>query len=61
MTVNKQFAQDGTGLDDCMDELIEGLVELLEEPQDQAAAGVTSDLRSGGDRVIHVVVNKPEE
>ena len=38
MTVNKQFAQDGTGLDDSTGQLIEVLAELLEEPPDPAAS-----------------------
>jgi hypothetical protein len=38
MTVNKQFAQDGTGLDDCTGQLIEVLAELLEEPPDPASS-----------------------
>jgi hypothetical protein len=52
MTVNKQFAQDGAPLDDCMESLLEVLAELLEEPQNATA---TAELRSGNDRAIHVV------
>ena len=37
MTVNKQFAQDGAALDDRMDQLLEVLVQLLEEPNPPAA------------------------
>lgn len=65
MTVNKRFAQDGTALDDCMDQLLEVLAQLLEEPQNQAAAGGAaqpgSDLPSGDDRVIHVVVHNQKK
>lgn len=67
MTINKQFAQDGNALDDCMDQLVEVLAQLLEEPQDpasgagdQAGATPVDDLRSGDDRVIHVVTNQEE-
>ena len=55
MTVNKQFAQDGAPLDDCMESLLEVLAELLEEPQNATA---TAELRSGNDRAIHVVNNQ---
>lgn len=66
MTVNKQFAQDGVALDDCLDQLVEVLAQLLEEapnPPTATAANpeavtASSDLRSGNDRVIHVVVKK---
>lgn len=61
MTVNKQFAQDGAALDDRMDQLLEVLVQLLEEPNppasDQGTAVPTKDLRSGGTRGIHVSVD----
>jgi hypothetical protein len=45
MTVNEQFAQHGTGLDDCTGQLIEVLAELLEEPPDPAAS---STAKQGG-------------
>ncbi len=48
MTIIKSFAQDGTALDDCMDQLVEVLKQLLDEQP-------VSDLRSGATRVIHVV------
>ena len=65
MTIDKQFAQDGAPLDDCMESLLEVLAELLEESQYPAATGKdnqdgaagTTELRSGDDRAIHVVVN----
>jgi hypothetical protein len=69
MTFNKQFAQDGAPLDDCMESLLEVLAELLQEAPDQPAAeAVNQDdaraiaaLRSRDDRAIHVVVNHQEE
>ena len=65
MTINKQFAQDGTAVDDHMDSLLEVLAELLEEGQGQAADGDNqaggAELLSGNDRAIHVVVNNQEK
>jgi len=66
MTVKKQLAQDGVTLDDCLDQLVEVLAQLLEEaPNTPAAAAdnpgtitAIADLRSGNDRAIHVVVKK---
>jgi hypothetical protein len=68
MTVNKQFAQDGAPLDECMESLLEVLAELLQETPDQPTAeavnqgncGAIAALRSQGDRAIHVVVNDQE-
>jgi hypothetical protein len=69
MKINKQFAQDGTGLDDCMDPLLEVLAQLLSEQTDAAAGDAKdqgkreapADLRSGGERAIHVVVTNPKK
>jgi hypothetical protein len=66
MTVKKQFAQDGVALDDCLDQLVEVLAQLLEEQPNPPAAdadesGTTpaiAELHLGNDRAIHVVVNK---
>jgi hypothetical protein len=52
MTIIKSFAQDGTAPDDCMDQLVEVLAQLLDEQRDPATL---TDLRSGDDRVTHVV------
>ena len=67
MTVKKQFAEDSTSLDNHVDELLEVLVQLLEEPQYPLAVGpanlsataATADLRPGSERVTHVVVRNP--
>jgi hypothetical protein len=62
MTVNKQFAQEGGELDASMDQLIEVLAQLLDEPaspQNQDAALVMADLHSEYDGGIHVIENKP--
>jgi hypothetical protein len=32
MNVTKRFAADGTALDDCLDQLVEVLAQLLEDP-----------------------------
>jgi hypothetical protein len=64
MTVKKQFAQDGGDLDGCMDQLIEVLAQLLDEPvsaPNPGAAPPAADLHSGNDRVIHVVVQNPNK
>jgi hypothetical protein len=69
MTVSKHFAQDGTGLADHMDALLEVLASLLEEMQDPAATDPDNqggavgigELRSDADRAIHVVVNNQEK
>jgi hypothetical protein len=68
MTVNKHFAQDGTALDECMDQLVEVLAQLLEEPEKPAAGAAkqgivpaTADLRSGATGVIHVVGKNPKK
>lgn len=54
MTVNKQFSQHRSALDGCMDQLVEALAQLLEEPQNppetvgdpvKATAGRSTDLR----------------
>ena len=63
MTMIKRFAQDGAALDDCMDQLVEVLAQLLEENQDPMVKAADenpglpaiADLHSGSDRVIHVV------
>jgi hypothetical protein len=52
MTIIKRFAQDGTALDDGMDQLVEVLAQLLDEQWDPATI---TDLRSGDDRGIPVV------
>ena len=60
MTVKKQFAQDGGDLDASMDQLVEVLAQLLDEPagpQNQDAAPAIADLHSGNDRGIHVIEN----
>lgn len=68
MTVKKQFAQGETALDECMDQLVEVLAQLLEEPQnpqtaaaDNQGTAAVADLRSGPARAIHVVVNNEEK
>jgi hypothetical protein len=69
MTIKKQFAQAGAGLDDCMDQLLEVLAQLLSEQQEPAGDGVANrgevetpaDLPSGDERAIHVVVNNPKK
>jgi hypothetical protein len=65
MTVNKQFAQYGVALEDCMPQLVEVLTQLLDErptpavaASDPGAAPTIGPLLSGDNRVIHVVVNK---
>jgi len=60
MTVKKQFAQDGGDLDASMDQLVEVLAQLLDEPagpQTQDTAPAIADLPSGNDRGIHVIEN----
>ena len=63
MTVIKRFAQDGNALDDCVDQLVEVLAQLLEEKQDSVVKAADdyaiADLHSGSDRVIHVVGARP--
>jgi hypothetical protein len=62
MTVNKQFAHDGGEIDASMDQLIEALTQLLDEPaspQNQDAALVMADLHLENDGGIHVIENKP--
>jgi hypothetical protein len=69
MSINKLFAQDSAALDDCMDQLVEALVKLLEEPQNQSAtdaenqvpAAVTATLRSEGNRAINVSVRNSKK
>ena len=69
MTVNKQFAQDGNALDDHMEQLLEVLVQLLEEPpkrlvatHNRSVAATMADLHSGDTGVIHVSVgNSPNQ
>lgn len=68
MTVNKHFAQDGNALDERMDQLVEVLAQLLEEPQNPQTAAADNqdtaaiaDLRSADDRVIHVVGKNPKK
>lgn len=64
MTVNKQFALDGGGLDASMEQLVEVLAQLLEEPAgplNQGAAPVIADLHSGDGRVINVIEKEPEK
>jgi hypothetical protein len=64
MTVNKQFAHDGGDLDASMDELVEVLAQLLDEPagtQNQDASPAIADLHSGDDRGIHVIESEPEK
>jgi hypothetical protein len=64
MTFNKQFAPDATGLDDRIEQLVEAIAQLLEDPQFSGAAGANnhgataaiSDLRSAANRAIHVSV-----
>ena len=47
MTVNKQFAQDGAPLDECMESLLVVLAELLEESKVPPAADTdNSDRKS---------------
>jgi hypothetical protein len=58
MTVIKRFAQDDTRLDDCMDQLVEVLAQLLDEKPDPGAIG---DLHSRDTRVIHVVGENPND
>jgi hypothetical protein len=58
MTVKKVHAQDGAALDDCMESLLEVLVELLEEKEDPASS---AELHSAADRATHVVVNDQGE
>ncbi len=48
MTIIQRFAEDASGLDDCMDQLVEVLAQLLDEQP-------VPDLRSDDARVIHVV------
>jgi len=52
MTITKAFAQDGTALDDCIDQLVEVLAQLLDEKQ--VPAPIT-DLHSDDTGGIHVV------
>ena len=52
MRIVKSFARDGNALGDCMDQLVEVLAQLLDE---QAGPAVTTDLRSDGTGVIHVL------
>jgi hypothetical protein len=69
MTVNKQFAQDGAPLDECMEPLLEVLAELLQEAPDQPTAeavnqgdcGAIAALHSGDARAIHVVATSQEK
>jgi len=61
MTVNKQFAEDCGDLEASMDQLVEVLAQLLDEPaspQNPDAAPPIADLHSGHDRGIHVIGNK---
>jgi hypothetical protein len=63
MTVKRDFARDGGELDASMDQLVEVLAQLLDEPaspQNQNAA-VIADLHSGNDRGIHVIESEPEK
>jgi hypothetical protein len=52
MTVIKRFAQEGNSLDDCMDQLVEVLAQLLDGKQ--VPAPIT-DLHSDDTGGIHVV------
>jgi len=64
MTVNKHFAQDGGDLDASMDQLVEALAQLLDEPahpQIQPVAPAVSDLHLGDNRAIHVIDNEPKK
>jgi hypothetical protein len=65
MTIQKQFAQDGAALDDCLDQLVEVLAQLLEEApnpptavDNPEAAAAIADLHSGAAGAIHVVAKK---
>jgi hypothetical protein len=63
MTVNKKFAVNGGDLDALMDQLVEVLAQLLEEPvgpQNQGHLVGMSDLHLGNDRGIHVIEKEPE-
>jgi len=42
MITIREFAPDGTALDDHMDSLLEVLAELLEEPENPPAAGTAN-------------------
>jgi hypothetical protein len=62
MTVKKQFALDGGDLDASMDQLVEALAQLLDEPagaKNQGAAAATTDLHSRDERGTHVMESKP--
>ena len=64
MTIAKQFARVSTALDEHMDQLLEVLAALLEEPQNllapsaanRGAKAAIADLRSVDDGVTHMVV-----
>jgi hypothetical protein len=64
MTVNKCFAQHGGDLDASMDQLVEVLAQLLDEPaepQNEGSAVVIADLHLKDARVIHVVEKEAEK
>jgi hypothetical protein len=48
MTVKKRFAQDGSDLDGRMDQLVEVLAQLLDEPSHPGEASAPDDLHLGG-------------
>jgi hypothetical protein len=61
MIVKKRFMKDGDDLDACMDQLVEVLAQLLEEPTGHgtvAASSSVAHLHSGDARDIHVVESK---
>ena len=61
MTIKKHFAIDGGDLDASMDELVEVLAQMLDEPTSAENQGTTPaivDLHSPNDRVIHVIEPK---
>jgi hypothetical protein len=63
MQITKQFALDSTALEEHMNQLIEVLAALLEEPQtvlaprvgQQRVEAALADLRSSDGRVTHVL------
>jgi hypothetical protein len=64
MTVKKHFAGDGGDLDALMDQLVEALAQLLDDPADPRnsdAQRAMANLLSGDDRGIHVIERQPKK
>jgi hypothetical protein len=57
MIVKKQFASDCGDLAASMDQLVEALAQLLEEPSEEGNQGEAADLHSRDNRVNPVIEN----